>query len=61
MDEFFVLPHEEKMKFNEFIEIHKKNKQNDVAYIQNQNSSFLEEFSELLADAGMTKEFFFDR
>ena len=42
------------MKFKEFIEIHKKNKQNDVAYIQNQNSSFLEEFSELLPDAGMT-------
>ena len=49
------------MKFKEFIEIHKKNKQNDIAYIQNQNSSFFEEFSELLPDAGMTIEIFFDR
>ena len=51
----FVLPHEEQMKMRDFLRLlndEEKGSQ-DVVYIQKQNSSFTDEFSELIPDAGM--------
>ena len=50
----FVLPHEEQMKMRDFLSILNDNDgSKDVVYIQKQNSSFTDEFSELIPDAGM--------
>lgn len=48
----FVLPDEKEMKFRDFLQKLKLNKKGDeILYIQKQNSSFLDEFSELIPDA----------
>ena len=49
----FVLPDEKEMEFKEFlIKLEQNSKHDEVVYIQKQNSSFLEEFFELIPDAG---------
>jgi len=48
--EYFVLPHEEKIKFSKVADILHRNSETDIAYVQNQNSNFLDEFDELLTD-----------
>jgi len=48
--EYFVLPHEEKITFSKVADILHRNSETDIAYVQNQNSNFLEEFDELLTD-----------
>lgn len=48
----FVLPHEEQMKMRDFLQLLNNERSKDVVYIQKQNSSFTDEFSELIPDAG---------
>ena len=52
----FVLPDERGMNFGTFLDILEKNRGEKVAYIQKQNSSFLDEFEELIPDAGLYLE-----
>ena len=48
----FVLPHETQMTFEEFLcKLQHSKTGDEIVYVQNQNSSFLEEFAELLPDA----------
>lgn len=56
----FLLPEERIMSFDKFINIWEKEEQaNGVFYIQKQNSNFTDEFSQLVADAGLTVFFIF--
>jgi len=56
MGDRFVLPHEEQMRMREFVDVLNSSSLSssggDVVYIQKQNSSFTEEFEELIPDAG---------
>ncbi|XP_035207935.1 bifunctional peptidase and (3S)-lysyl hydroxylase Jmjd7-like [Stegodyphus dumicola] len=47
----FMLPEEKIMTFEEFLDIMENPKSSEVCYIQKQNNSFLEEFSNLIDDA----------
>ena len=49
-NEKFVLPEEKLMQMNEFLNVAQSNDQNNVYYIQKQNSNMLSEFQELLCD-----------
>lgn len=54
--ERFVLPHEEQMTMSDFLRLLNKQQEagsRDVVYVQKQNSSFTDEFSELMPDAGI--------
>ena len=53
----FVLPHEGAMRMREFVDVLNSTSSlssPDVVYIQKQNSSFTEEFEELIPDAGLS-------
>ena len=52
--EKFVLPHEEQMKMSDFLKVLNNHHSKDVVYIQKQNSSFTDEFHQLIPDAGMS-------
>ncbi|XP_066929748.1 bifunctional peptidase and (3S)-lysyl hydroxylase Jmjd7-like [Clytia hemisphaerica] len=49
--EKFVLPHEEQMKMSDFLKMLNNHNSKDVVYIQKQNSSFTDEFHQLVPDA----------
>ena len=53
----FVLPHEELMKMKDFLSVLNDHSSKDVVYIQKQNSSFTDEFKELIPDAGLFSNF----
>lgn len=55
----FILPDEQVMKFKEFLTKLDANVDDEVVYIQKQNSSFTDEFSELMPDAGIHNASFF--
>lgn len=48
----FVQPDEHQMTFEEFLKILMGENDQDIAYVQKQNSSFTDEFCELLPDTG---------
>ena len=55
-DNYFVLPHTEKMAFDKAIELFSKCNSIQSNYIQSQDNNLNGEFSELILDAGRSVE-----
>ena len=47
----FVMPYEIETTFTNFLQMLQSEDISDIAYLQNQNSSFTEQFNELIPDA----------